>query len=114
MGHHPQITFTHRGKDRRDGDGIWGEVLELHPVMVAERPHEAAGAIHSGDDSNVRRRRSPSLSSSSSQRSVIDDGRQSSAATSLTGIMNGRRADSLLLEGVRARETARELRRREG
>jgi len=42
VGHHPQITFTHSGKDRSDGAGIWGEVLELHPVMVAERPHEAA------------------------------------------------------------------------
>ena len=42
MVHHPQIALTHRGKDRRDGDDIWGEVLELHPVMVAERPHEAA------------------------------------------------------------------------
>ena len=70
----------------------------------------AGGAIHSGDDSDVRRR-SPSLSSSRSRHSVIDDGRQSSAAMSLTGILNGRRADSLLLEGVHAREMARELRR---
>ena len=59
----------------------------------------AGGAIHSGDDSEVRRRRSPSLSSSSNRRSVIDDGRQSSAATSLTAILAGRMADSLLLLG---------------
>jgi len=49
----------------------------------------------------------------SNRRSVINDGRQSSAAMSLTGILDGRRVDSLLLEGVRAREMARELRRRE-
>jgi len=59
----------------------------------------AGGAIHSGDDSEVRWRRSPSLSSSSNRRFVIDDGRQSSAATSLTGILAGRMADSLLFEG---------------
>ena len=41
VGHHPQIALTHRGKDRRDGDGVWGEVLKLHLVVVAERPHEA-------------------------------------------------------------------------
>ena len=41
VGHHPQIALTHRGKDRHDCDGVWGEVLELHPVMVAERPYEA-------------------------------------------------------------------------
>jgi hypothetical protein len=62
----------------------------------------ACGEIHSDDDSEVRWRRSPSLSSSSNRRSVIDDERQSSAATSLTGILAGKMADSLLLEGVRA------------
>jgi len=107
-------------------------MLELHPIVEAECPHEAArgsaqavavefgerhhvalgrlglpvaagSAIHSGDDSEVRRRRSPSLSSFSNRRSVIDDGRQSSAATTLTGILAGRTVDSLPLEGVHAR-----------
>ena len=113
--HHPQVALTHRGKDRRNGDGIWGEVLKLNTVVVAERPHEAAwqgseavavelgegddvlfggfgswwstsGAIHSGRVEEARGHRSPSFSRSLSRRSVMDDGRQSSAATSLTGI----------------------------
>jgi len=70
----------------------------------------AAGAIHYGRDDEVRGRRSPSLSSSNSRRSVIDDGHQSSAATSLIGILDGRKAGSLLLEGARVRELAREQR----
>ena len=40
--HHPQVAFTHRDKNRHDGDGVWREVLELHTVVVVERPHEAA------------------------------------------------------------------------
>ena len=84
-----------------------------YPLGGSGSRWSAGGAIHSGDDSEVRWRRSPSLSSSSNRRSVIDDGGQSSAATSLTGILDGRRAGSLLLEGVRAREMARELRQRE-
>ena len=62
----------------------------------------AGDAIHSGDESEVRWRRSPSFSSSSNRRSVIDDERHSSAATSLIGILDGRTADSLLLEGTPA------------
>ena len=42
VGHHPQMALTHRGEDRRDGDSVWGEVLELHPLMEADRPPEAA------------------------------------------------------------------------
>ena len=62
----------------------------------------AAGAIHSGRDDDVRGRRSPSLSSSNSRCSVIDDGRQSSAAMSLTGIFRWEKGDLLVLEGARA------------
>ena len=40
--HHPQVALTHRGKDRHGSDGVWREVLKLHAVVVAERPHEAA------------------------------------------------------------------------
>ena len=42
MGHHPQIALTHCGKDHHGGDGVRREVLELHPIVVAERPHETA------------------------------------------------------------------------
>ena len=52
--------------------------------------------------------KSPSFSSSSNRRSVIDDGRQSSAATSVTGILVGRTMDPLPLEGMRARVKQRE------
>ena len=126
---------THRIKNRRGGDGVRREMLELHTVMEAERPHEvtrrrteavamelgqgdhvplgslgtqwsAAGAIHSGRDEEMWGRRSPSFSKSSSRCSVIDDGRQSSVATSLTGILRdeGRRLRCYVLEGARARE----------
>ena len=65
----------------------------------------AAGAIHSGHDEEMRGHRSPSFSSSNSRRSVIDDGRQSSAAISLTGILRseGKRFHCCVLEGVHAR-----------
>jgi len=33
--HHPEVALTHRG-----GDGIWQKMLELHPIVVAERPHK--------------------------------------------------------------------------
>ena len=107
-------------------------MLELHPIVEAECPYEAARgsaqvvAVEFGERHHValwrlglpvarqrrnplRRRqrgaarKSPSLSSSSNRRSVIDDGHQSSVATSLTGILAGRTADPLPLEGVRAR-----------
>ena len=61
------------------------------------------GAIHSGRDEEVWERRSPSFSRSLNQRSVMDDGRQSSGATSLTGILaEGERRfyGSFWLEGV--------------
>ena len=37
---HPQVAITQRGKNHRGGDGVWREVLKLHTVVVAERPHE--------------------------------------------------------------------------
>ena len=40
--HHPQVAFTHHDKNRRGGDGVQRKMLELHTVVVAERPHEAA------------------------------------------------------------------------
>jgi len=81
------------------------EFGERHHIALERLglPVARGGAIHSCDDSEVRRRRSPSLSSSSNRCSVIDDGRQSSAATRITGILAGRTVDSLPLEGVRAR-----------
>ena len=42
MRHHPQVALTHYGEDRRIGDGVGGEVLELSLVVVEKRPHEAA------------------------------------------------------------------------
>ena len=59
-----------------------GGVEELAPIQVEPQV-----------DDEVRGRRSPSLSSSSSRRSVIDDGRQSSAAMSLTGIFRWEEGD---------------------
>ena len=38
--HHPEVALTHRGKNHRGGDGIRRKMLELPPVVVAERPHE--------------------------------------------------------------------------
>ena len=40
--HHPQVALTHGGENRRYGDGVRREVLELDPIMEAEGPHEAA------------------------------------------------------------------------
>ena len=70
----------------------------------------ADGAIHSGRDKETRGRRSPSFSRSSSLRSVIDDGRQSLAATSLTGILTEEKRPfrRYVLEGAHARDDGRE------
>ena len=115
MWHHPQVALTHHGKDHHGGDSIRGEVLELDAVVVAKRPHEAAHRrsepvaveFGEGDDVALRRtwfpvlrqqrdplgprrgrgHRSPSFSKSCNRRSVMIDERQSSAATSLTGIV---------------------------
>ena len=38
VGHHPQVALTHCGKDRRGGDGVWREMLELHPRSGGRAP----------------------------------------------------------------------------
>jgi hypothetical protein len=60
----PQKTLTNRREDGRLRNGVGVEVLQLHPVVVQERPHETA-RWHSkppfveGDETNhVPRRRS--------------------------------------------------------
>ena len=60
--------------------------VTTYPLGGVGSRWSATGAIHFGRDGQERGRRSPSFSSSSNRRSVIDDGRQSSAAMSLTGI----------------------------
>jgi len=40
--HHPQVPFTYRGEDHHGGNRVEGEMLELDPVVVEDRPHEAA------------------------------------------------------------------------
>jgi hypothetical protein len=42
MGSDPQIPFTHRYEDGGLRDGIGGEVVQLHPIVEQDRPHEAA------------------------------------------------------------------------
>ena len=77
-----------------------------YPLGGLSSRWSTAGAIHSDLDEETWGRRSPFFSSSSSRRSIIDDGRQSSAATSLTGILGdeGRRVHCYVLMGARARE----------
>jgi len=41
VGHHDQVALTHHGENRHIGDGVGGEVLQLDPVVMEERPHEA-------------------------------------------------------------------------
>ena len=40
--HHPHVSFTCRVEDRRGGNHVGGKMLELDPVVVEMRPHEAA------------------------------------------------------------------------
>jgi hypothetical protein len=42
VGLHPQIPLTDCRKDGGLRDGVGGEVMELHLVVVWERPHELA------------------------------------------------------------------------
>jgi hypothetical protein len=42
MGLDPQEPLVDDGEDGRLSDGVGVEVVELHPVVVHERPHEAA------------------------------------------------------------------------
>jgi len=63
MRHHAQVTFAHRGEDRRGADRIGGEMLELDSIVVEEGPHEAtrrrskpvAMELGEGDDVAFRR-----------------------------------------------------------
>ena len=75
----------------------------MYPLGGLGSRWSAADAIHSSHDEETRRRRSPSFSSSSSRCSVIDDGRQSSAAISLTDMLReeGKRFRCYELEGRR-------------
>jgi hypothetical protein len=41
MGLDPQIPFADGGKDGRLGDGVWVEVVKLHPIVMRERRHKA-------------------------------------------------------------------------
>jgi hypothetical protein len=38
----PQKTLANRREDGRLRDGVRVEVVQLHPVVVQERPHKAA------------------------------------------------------------------------
>jgi hypothetical protein len=42
MGIDPEVPLADRRIDRRLRDGVGIEVMQLHPVVVRERPHEAA------------------------------------------------------------------------
>jgi hypothetical protein len=42
MNLNPQITLTNRREDGRLRNGVRVEVVQLHPIIVQERPHEAA------------------------------------------------------------------------
>jgi len=43
MGQNPQVPLAHSGEDRRLHDGVGVEVVKLHPIVVHERTHKAAG-----------------------------------------------------------------------
>jgi hypothetical protein len=38
----PQVPLAHRYEDGGLRDGVRGEVVQLHPIVVQDRPHEAA------------------------------------------------------------------------
>ena len=65
--YHPQIAFTYRGKNRRGSDGVRRKMLELHTIVLAERPHEVARRrteavtmkLGEGDHVPLRRSRLP-------------------------------------------------------
>lgn len=42
MGNHAQVALTYGGKYHLVEDSIGGEMLHLDPVMMEDRPHEAA------------------------------------------------------------------------
>jgi hypothetical protein len=93
VGVDPQVSFAHRYEDGGLRDGVGAEVVQLHPVVMQDRPHEAAcrhtesplvegdeahdvprrrgrggsvrGGIHSGCLSSERGRSKPSAKRSS-------------------------------------------------
>ena len=38
--HLPHVALTHRGEKCHGGNGVWRKMVELHPIVVAERPHK--------------------------------------------------------------------------
>jgi Ni/Co efflux regulator RcnB len=95
----PQVSFAHRYEDGGLRDGVGAKVVQLHPIVVQDRPHEAAcrhtesplverdeahdvprrqgrsgstrGGIHSGCLSSERGRSKPSATRSSRSSAVI-------------------------------------------
>jgi hypothetical protein len=64
VGVNPQKPLTSRHENSRLRDGVGVEVMQLHPVVVRERPHEAARRhtkpplMEGGETDHVPRRRS--------------------------------------------------------
>jgi hypothetical protein len=42
VGGDPQVSFAHRYEDGGLRDGVGAEVVQLHPIVVQDRPHEVA------------------------------------------------------------------------
>ena len=40
--YHPEVALTHRCENRHGGDGVRRKMLDLHTVIVVERPHKMA------------------------------------------------------------------------
>jgi hypothetical protein len=64
VGVNPQKPLTNRHENSRLHDGVGVEVMQLHPVVVRERPHEAARwhpkppLMEGGETDHIPRRRS--------------------------------------------------------
>jgi hypothetical protein len=109
----PQKTLANRCKDGRLRNRVGVEVMQLHPIVVQERPHEAArrhskpplmegdetdhvpgggvgsaslpGAIHSGCGSPERGRSKPSATRASrSSTETVEKGHGSRGGTTVT------------------------------
>jgi hypothetical protein len=42
VGVDPQVSFAHRYEDGSLRDGVGAEVVQLHPIVMQDRPHEAS------------------------------------------------------------------------
>jgi hypothetical protein len=109
VGGDPQVSFAHRYEDGGLRDGVGAEVVQLHPIVVQDRPHEAAcrltepplmegdkahdvprrprsrGGIHSGCLSSERGRSKPSATRSSRSSAVtVEKGHGSRGETMVT------------------------------